>query len=109
MIEIISLIAKIRKEKKISQKEMADKIGISITQYNFYENLKSIMNLKMFLEVLSILEIDTRDFFNFNISTKKKLELDIKKLFSENSNITKKELTEIKKNIQKIQNILSSK
>ena len=60
--EIIALITKIRKEKKISQKEMAEQLGISTKQYNFYENLKTIMNIEIFSNVLKILGIDMKDF-----------------------------------------------
>jgi transcriptional regulator with XRE-family HTH domain len=82
--QVIYLIKKTRKEKNINQKEMAEKLEISQTQYNFYENGKSEMTITKFLKILEILQVNLNDFFNFQ------------------NNITKEDLINLQNNIEKL-------
>ncbi len=70
--EIIKVIRNIRKERKYSQAFMAEKLGISLSQYGHYETGHSEMSLNTFIKILEILEVDIIDFFkigNTNITS----------------------------------------
>jgi transcriptional regulator with XRE-family HTH domain len=93
--EIMALIIKIRKKKKISQREMAEQLNISTRQYNLYENLKTIMNIEIFSNILKILEIDMKDFVLLKSSTVKKKPV-----------ITKTDLNKIQTLVEKLKSKL---
>lgn len=56
--ELIELIKETRKARKITQKEVADNIGIGQDQYSRYENGKAKMSLETFLKIVQILDLE---------------------------------------------------
>lgn len=61
--QITDLIRTIRKQKKLTQKEVANKLQISVAQYGHYETGHSEMTLSTFLKILEILRIEPKHFF----------------------------------------------
>lgn len=55
-------LKKIRKERDLSQKELADKSGVGVVQISTYENSKVIPNRKNLLRITQALELPN-DFF----------------------------------------------
>lgn len=90
-VEIIASLVKFRKERNISQEQMALSLDISLTQYNKYEKLHSKMKLEMFIKILTILELDINSFFNIN------------------SNVTKEEIKSINEKLNEVLDIVNSK
>ncbi len=74
--EIIKALKKLRDVKSISQRQIAEKLDISIGQYGHYETGHSQMSLQTFLKILGILETDPKEFFSVtpNNIDKKQLE-----------------------------------
>jgi len=56
---VLNRIKEFRKSKKISQKEMAEKLNISISSYQKIEQGIMVLSLSRFLEICTILEIDS--------------------------------------------------
>jgi transcriptional regulator with XRE-family HTH domain len=64
--EILRKIKKARREKGISQKEMAEKININQSSYGKLEAGQSILSIDRLLEISNILELDIHITFNYN-------------------------------------------
>ena len=60
---VITKIRIARLEKNYSQDYLASKFGISQSYYAKIESGKSEITIKLFLEIIEILEIDLIDFF----------------------------------------------
>lgn len=58
MIKIIAALRKERESKKISQAEMAERLGVTKVTFNHYENGKQVPKLDMVLEWQSILGVN---------------------------------------------------
>lgn len=56
--EIINLIKDIRKRRKLTQIDMAERLDIAQSMYSKYERGESEMPLSIFLKVMEILEIE---------------------------------------------------
>lgn len=52
------MLSEVRKQKGISQTEMASKLGISLPAYNHYENGKRKIPQEVVSKICEILEID---------------------------------------------------
>lgn len=52
------MLSEVRKQKGISQTEMASKLGISLAAYNHYENGKRKIPQEVVSKICKILEID---------------------------------------------------
>lgn len=61
--KILALIAKKREEKKISQWDLGEQLGLSESGYFRVEKGTSKLDMIRFLQILSILEISPSDFF----------------------------------------------
>lgn len=55
---ILKIIKEARKHQNINQTAMAQKLGITQTQYSNYESGKSEISLSKFLEIIEILDLD---------------------------------------------------
>lgn len=74
--EIIRALKRLRDAKKISQREVAEQLGISVGQYGHYETGHSQMNLSTFVKILKILDVDIQDFFSATTVNINKQELE---------------------------------
>ena len=70
--EIINRIGYFRNLKRMSARELGMQLGHSETYFYKVENGSIILNLPTFLEVLSILEVTTEEFFAIDIEDYKK-------------------------------------
>ncbi len=64
--EVVETIKNIRKERKMTQLDLAEKLGISKAQYSHYETHKSSMTLETFFKILDIFQISLEDFIKIN-------------------------------------------
>ena len=55
--QILEKIINLRKEKKISQRKMAAKIGISVTYFSVIERGRARLSLRRFVQICEVLEI----------------------------------------------------
>ena len=76
--EIVIQIKKRRKEQKISQKELAEKLGVTAAYISDIETLRKIPSMDKLQEILNILGGDISEFGNQD----KKLE-ELRKLFGQ--------------------------
>ena len=60
---ISSKLRGLRSEKGLSQKNVADRLGIHRETFRKYENNPQIIEIGTFLKILDIYEIDTNYFF----------------------------------------------
>lgn len=96
--EVIKKIKRIRREKGISQIEMAEKLSINKAAYVRLETGETNTWAKYIQDILDILEVSVDDFFKDigqNISIKNKMgsyggNVHVENLFSENIDKTKK-------------------
>lgn len=68
--KVIEKIIEERKNNKMSQRELGEKIGISQNAYYKIEKRKTKLDLYRFLHIVSILRIDVKEMFI--LTTKKK-------------------------------------
>lgn len=61
--EICNKIRGKRSEKRITQEEMADRLGINLKTYNFKENGKADFTLSELATIINILECKFTDIF----------------------------------------------
>ena len=69
-LEIDSKLKSLRQEAKISQKEMASKLGLSVPSYSNYENGYSEPPMEIIESFCGILGLSLDSFFGFNMPTK---------------------------------------
>lgn len=75
---ILGIIIKVRKEKGLTQEQVAKRLGITRKTYATYEGNKAKITLEVFFKILDILEIDTKDIFHTQPNISKE---DINNLF----------------------------
>jgi len=85
--EILESIKNIRKEKRLTQKEVANKLYISREMYSKYESRKAEITLDLFLKIVQVLEIDILD------------------ILSIKPNVSKETLKEFFEALDKLQNV----
>jgi len=85
--KLLEIITKARKEKKLTQQQLADKLGIVRKTYASYEANTSQITLEIFFRVLAILEIDVKDLFHTQPNISKE---DIDDLFNKVNNLKDK-------------------
>ncbi|ATW26747.1 helix-turn-helix domain-containing protein [Candidatus Formimonas warabiya] len=56
-------LSEVRKEKKITQLEMAEKLGVAVSTYNMYENGERNIPEKVASGISNVLGIHKSDFF----------------------------------------------
>lgn len=84
IIKVGSNIKRIRKDKKISQKDMAKMLNIPCSTYSNYENNNREPSAKLLKEIAYILNVDVSDLLSINIKEKKFHDFD--KYLSDDSN-----------------------
>lgn len=62
-VKIGKLIAKCRKEKKLTQKELAEKLGVTDKSVSKWENGNCLPDVSLYIELCEILEITLNEFF----------------------------------------------
>lgn len=62
--EIGQRIRKYRKAHNLSQEELAEKIGISVTHMSHIETGNTKLSLPVFVDIASVLEVQTDDLLN---------------------------------------------
>lgn len=60
-----NIIQEIRRDKKLNQAEMAEKVDISVTHYARIEEGKNTMSINVFLRILDVLDIDANTVLGF--------------------------------------------
>ena len=58
--ELIKQVVEMRKKKNISQKDLANKVGISQQEISRFENEKHIPKLTSFIRIIEALDIDIK-------------------------------------------------
>lgn len=56
--KILEILKTARRDKKMTQAQVANKIDISKQMYSDYENNKSKMTLELFFKIVKVLELD---------------------------------------------------
>lgn len=84
IIKVGSNIKMLRKEKKMSQKDMAKMLNIPCSTYSNYENNNREPSAKLLKEIAYILNVDVSDLLSINIKEKKFHDFD--KYLSDDSN-----------------------
>lgn len=105
IIKVGSNIKKIRKEKNISQKDMAKKLNMPSSTYSNYENNNREPNAATLKKIAAILDVDLSDLLNINNSVNEASE----KYLSDNINTIEVienliKLCEFKINFNKLSN-----
>lgn len=62
-VKISKLIAKCRKEKNLTQRELAEKMGVSDKSVSKWENGKCLPDVSLYMELCEILGITINEFF----------------------------------------------
>lgn len=62
-VKISKLIAKCRKEKNLTQRELAEKVGVSDKSVSKWENGKCLPDVSLYMELCEILGITINEFF----------------------------------------------
>ena len=95
--KIAKFIAKLRKEKKLTQEQLAEKLGVTAKSVSRWENGVCLPDVSLFKDLCNILEITLNDFFaGEKIKEEKFKEQADNNLFNalENSSFTLKERIE---------------
>ena len=84
-------IAKCRKEKNMTQEELAEKLGVSNKSISRWENGKTMMDISLFEPICNILDISIIELLNGEkVNDKKKDKLYTKTLINYSNNINKR-------------------
>ncbi len=60
-VKINTILKKIRTEKKLAQKEIAEKVGISVRNYQYIEANKRLPNVKTAIKIAETLDTDVKE------------------------------------------------
>lgn len=58
-------VQKLRKEKRLTQEQLAEKLGISLTYMGYFEIGHRVPNLRMLCEIADILGVKVKDLIPF--------------------------------------------
>ncbi|MDO5517969.1 MAG: helix-turn-helix transcriptional regulator [Clostridium sp.] len=76
IIKVGSNIKKIRKDKKMSQKDMAKILNIPCSTYSNYENNNREPSAELLKKIADVLDVSIRDLLSINIAEKKVMDSD---------------------------------